>query len=183
MPKPSTYHSLPDKDREWLEYRQAQNGWSDIDGAAEELKQRGHEIPRSTVGDINKYLKNRAAAIKARQEGTTALLNALGENAHDIGLANVALLHDMSQEIISKLNMQDIDLTELSPEKRLATFFKLAGVQMESSIAAKNLQSARVELESRVNNLADEVEALAKKGGISDETVRELKQRVLKLNG
>ncbi len=183
MPKPNTFDSLPEPVKEWLTQRQAGNAWSDIDGLTAALKERGHDIPRSTVGDINKYLKDRAASIKARQEGTTALLTALGDKAHDIGLSNIAMLHDHSQEILAKLRISEIDLDKLTPDQRLKVFFKLAGVQMEASVAAKNLQSARTELENRIKATADAVESIARKvGGISDDTINAIKKRILKLN-
>jgi hypothetical protein len=181
MPAPSDFSQLPEDVRDWFHQRQAQNGFADLDGALAELARRGYEISRSALGRTNRFLKERTAAILLRTESTSALLTALGDKAHDIGLANVALLNDLSTEIIEKLNISGLDLAGLEPEDKLKIFLKLPTLSRDLAQSAVSHERAKAEATSRVAAVADEVASMARRGGVSDADVEAIRRKVLGL--
>jgi hypothetical protein len=181
MPAPSEFSRLPQEVREWFQQRQASNGFADIDGAVSELRERGYEISRSALGRSNLFLKQRTAAILERTESTTALLNALGDKAHDIGLANVAMLNDLSTEILEKLDISNLDLDGLEPGDKLKIFLKIPAMSRDLAQSAINHEKAKAEAGGRVRAVADEVASMAKRGGVSDEDVETIRRKVLGL--
>lgn len=179
MAKRNRFQQLPPEDRAFVERRQFDKGFGDIDGLQDDLKQRGHDIPRSTCGEINKFLKEKTAQLQQKTSDMTALVNAMGDKAHNLGLANVALLQNESQEILGKLNLGQIDFNEIDDEQKLKIFYNLSKVNHDSARAAQTLQSAKIELEKRVKETAQAVEETVKKAGLSDETATFIRQKIL----
>ena len=177
--KRNRFQRLPPKDRAFVENRQFNNGYGDIDGLQQDLKERGHDIPRSTLGYINKYLKEQADEIRQKTQLTTSIINAVGENAHNLGLATSLLFQNEVQEMLSKLGLREIDYTALSEEARIKLFFNLSKTQLNTSESIQIQQKAKIELEKRVKETATVIEETVKDAGLTDEKAAFILEKVL----
>jgi hypothetical protein len=184
----SAFDKLPADVRAKLEQRQFENGFSDIDGLKEEVDQMGYGeqpgLSRSSLGYINAQLKRSAERIRAKQQAMSAVLEALGPHAQDIGLVNAALFHDAIQDTLSQLDMHALDLSDLEATERLAVFIKLAKAQLDVSKSVQPLkQERRQDLSDFEKQKAEAVEAAVsmaqKANGLSDETAQAIRDKVL----
>lgn len=170
---------LPPEVRAQVEQRQEENGYSDIDGLRAELAERGYDGPgfsRSNLGYVNEYLKAQADDLKRKKSDIQIILDS---GIQDIGLVNAVLFHNAIQDILSQLNIADIDLSELHPMDRMALFLKLSRAQLD---VAKSIPSLKQE--RRLDQTAATVEATlaqvqAINPGVSDEMAEAIKVKLL----
>jgi hypothetical protein len=181
--KRNRFQRLPPKVRAFVENRQYNNGYGDIDGLQQDLKERGHEIPRSTLGYINKYLKEQAEEISQKTKLTTSIINAVGGDAHNLGLATSLVLQNETQEMIAKLDLRQINYEELSENARIALFLKLSKAHRDTAEAIQIQQKAKIEFENRVKEktkeAAQEVDKTVKEAGLSEAQADFIRKKIL----
>lgn len=191
---PKTFTSLSPEDRAYLEQRQADNGYRDVDAMQTEMGDRGYSgrgFSRSAWGDVNLYLRHAAERIQSKQQAMTAVLNALGANAGDIGLVNVALMHDAVQTFMEKLDFEAMDLDGIAEDPAAALKFLrlLSQIQLDSAKSVTPLKTEKrtdqkeidAAKKSAMQAMADEIQR--QHDGLSDGTVQDIMNKVLHSNG
>jgi hypothetical protein len=173
---------LKPENRAFLEKRQGQKLFTDVDGAAEELRARGEEVSRSAVGRMNQWLQEEAGEIKRDQAGFQAVLNALGEGIHDAGLVMTALLYRRAHRAMQEIDMDALDFESLSNEEKIKLLFiALPAAQEKIARSAIALEASKDKQEARAAraHLADEISQDAKQAGLSDESAELIRKKIL----
>lgn len=140
--------------------------------------QQAGELPsRAAVHRYGQKLEKRLSAIRASTEAAKIIQAQAGDNEDARSGALTALIQTELFEAI--LNLQELDDPNMDPGERvgmLSAAAKNIATLTRSSVALKQFQ-AKVRDATRA--AASEVEKTAKKAGLSDATVAEIKARIL----
>jgi ribosomal protein L18E len=136
------------------------------DEVAAWLNQRGYDISRSAVGRYGqKFFEFRQQALHFRDQAD-ALRGAPGEAL----TIDEVITQAIQQQIMAKLMDGTLDVTEAP--KLLGELARLQG-------AAINREKLKQDFMERAKTAAESVEKIAKTGGLSDDTVQEIRARIL----
>ncbi|MES2948638.1 MAG: DUF3486 family protein [Pseudomonadota bacterium] len=140
--------------------------------------QQAGELPsRAAVHRYGQKLERKLSAIRASTEAAKIIQAQTGDNEDARSGALTALIQTELFEAI--LNLQEADDPDMDPGERvgvLSAAAKNIATLTRSSVALKQFQ-AKVRDAARA--AASEVEKTVKKAGLSDETVAEIKARIL----
>ena len=165
MPKRSTVKGLPQAVKDWLDAALVENNFSGYRELEEELRARGFDISKSAV---HRYASTEAARI-------------ISENiSKDDSLKQgTAVLEMIQSEVMNIL----VGLEEVKDEKSQNARLKavsMLGKNISPVIkSAIELKKYHAELKAKAEAAASEVEKLVKKGGLSDDTADQIRQRIL----
>ena len=169
MPPRSKVHSLPSNLKEWLDNELMARGFSDYEQLAADLKARGAEVSRSSLQRYGSPFEKKLAQLKMAGDQARALVDAAPDEEDKLGAAVIR----MTQEKIFNLLMElDIKSDEVDVNK----LFKNAAEIGKASVSQKRFSS---EVRSRAEAAAANVEKIAKKGGLSAESVEQLRREIL----
>lgn len=183
MGRKSTISRLPADVKSYIEGKLAE-GRLTLDQLIEDLRtqfpdtaEAGDLPSRAAVHRYGQKLERRLGAIRASTEAAKIIQAQAGDNEDARSGALTALIQTELFEAI--LNLQEIDDPDMDPAERvgmLSTAAKNIATLTRSSVALKQFQ-AKVRDATRA--AASEVEKTAKKAGLSDATVAEIKARIL----
>jgi hypothetical protein len=169
----AAYAKLSPEGRAFIENRQGQTLFTDIDGATEALNEQGENVSRSSMGRINQYLQETAALLTVRNHGIDLVMSKLEGKMHDPGLVANAILVASIIDAQSKLNLDKIDYDALPDEQKIALGFDVfpkaldkVGKSTVNLEGSKDKESERIKKEALANELAK----AAIKSGISSDT-------------
>lgn len=169
MPPRSKVHSLPAELKEWLDNELMARGFSNYEQLAADLKARGADVSRSALQRYGSPFEKKLAQLKLAGEQARALVDAAPDEEDKLGAAVIR----MTQEKIFNLLMNlDIDPEEVDVNK----LFKNAAEIGKASVSQKRFSS---EVRARAEAAAANVEKIAKKGGLSAESVEQLRREIL----
>ena len=183
MGRKSTISRLPADVKSYIEGKLAE-GRLTLDQLIEDLRtqfpdtaEAGDLPSRAAVHRYGQKLERRLGAIRASTEAAKIIQAQAGDNEDARSGALTALIQTELFEAI--LNLQEIDDPDMDPAERvgmLSAAAKNIATLTRSSVALKQFQ-AKVRDATRA--AASEVEKTAKKAGLSDATVAEIKARIL----
>ena len=182
MPPRGKIATLPPELREWLHQTFVERAFGDIEGITEELnalmKEAGVAISigKSAVGAESLKVKRAQEAIRATTEAAKVIAESSADPSDTRSAAAMALVQSEVFELLLQIReSEDLD----NPVERLA-------VMNEAALGLSRMGRARVlqakwadELDQRAQAAADKVAKLAKKGGMSAETVAEIRASIL----
>lgn len=166
MPPRSKVSSLPKAVKAWLDKALAENNFSEYESLASELSAQGFAISKSALHRYGQDFESKLSALKVASEQAKAVVEAAPDEE---GAVNEALMR-LVQEHLFKLLMSDgnnMDLPKVA--KAVAELGK-------ASIAQKKWQA---EFREKAEAAAARVEKIAKKGGLNQETVNEIRREIL----
>lgn len=166
MPPRSKVSSLPKAVKAWLDKALAENNFSEYESLASELMAQGFAISKSALHRYGQDFESKLSALKVASEQAKAVVEAAPDEE---GAVNEALMR-LVQEHLFKLLMSDgnnMDLPKVA--KAVAELGK-------ASIAQKKWQA---EFREKAEAAAARVEKIAKKGGLNQETVNEIRREIL----
>lgn len=173
----STITALPDEVRQALEARLIAQGFTGYQALEDWLRSQGLEISKSAIHRHGQKIERRMSAIKASTEAAKMITEAAGDDQDARSEAVIALVQtEMFDSIIA---IQEADDEELSPADRLGMMSKAAkniATLARASIAQKQFKT---QVQARAAEAAEKVAKLAKKGGMSAQTVEEIKRSIL----
>lgn len=169
MPPRSAVSQLPAEDKEWLDQELIRRGFSGYVELAEALKARGYHISKSAVHSYGQEFETRVADVKFATEQAKAFVKAVPDDEGAITEALVRLV----QEKIFQLLMR---MRELGTDVPIEKLGKLIADLARAAVTQKRW-AAEVEREKKA--AAEEVKEVAKAGGLTDETVEAIYNRVL----
>lgn len=156
--------------REQLEQILIERGFSGYAELEAWCKEQGIDTSKSALQRFGKSFEDRINAIKISTEQARAVVAA---SPDDDNAMNDSLIRLVQEEMFSVL----IDMT---PEQRakinLGTFAKGVANLGRASVQQKKYAN---EVKKRTNDTAEAVSKVAKKGGLSDETVEAIKRQIL----
>ena len=169
MPPRSKVHALPPELKEWLDNELMARGFADYEQLAADLKARGADVSRSSLQRYGSPFEKKMAQLKLAGEQARALVDAAPDDEDKLGAAVIR----MTQEKIFNLLMElDINPEEVDVNK----LFKNAAEIGKASVSQKRFSS---EVRARAEAAAANVEKIAKKGGLSAESVEQLRREIL----
>ena len=166
MPPRSKVASLPKTVKAWLDKALAENSFSEYESLAAELSAQGFSISKSALHRYGQDFESKLSALKMASEQARAVVAAAPDEE---GAVNEALMR-LVQEHLFKILMADgksFDLPKVA--KAVAELGK-------ASIAQKKWQS---EYREKAEAAALRVEKIAKKGGLNQATIDELRREIL----
>ncbi|WP_027360252.1 DUF3486 family protein [Desulforegula conservatrix] len=169
MPKPSSIEILPQSVKEWLDTTLVENNFSGYQLLENELKERGYQISKSAIHRYGQNFEKRLAAVRLSTEQAKAIVDA---SPDDEGAVNDALMRLVQDKLFNVL----IDL-EVDPAK--VNFGSLARAVAELGRASVTQKKWASEVKKKAEEAAATVVQAARKGGLSDDTVDEIKRRIL----
>ncbi|AMO73836.1 DUF3486 family protein [Pseudomonas citronellolis] len=170
MPPRSKVASLPAKVKAWLDKALAENNFSDYEALSAELTARGFSISKSALHRYGQTFEDRLAALRQSSEQAKAVVTAAPD---DEGAVNEALMR-LVQDHLFKLLMASegkLDLPKVA--KAVAELGRASVVQLKW----------KAEFKERAEAAAAKVENIAKKGGLSADTVAEIRREILGVAG
>ncbi|WP_339429493.1 DUF3486 family protein [Pseudomonas taetrolens] len=166
MPPRSKVANLPKAVKAWLDKALAENSFSEYESLAAELSDQGFSISKSALHRYGQDFESKLSALKMASEQARAVVAAAPDEE---GAVNEALMR-LVQEHLFKLLMADgntFDLPKVA--KAVAELGK-------ASIAQKKWQT---EYREKAEAAASRVEKIAKKGGLNQATVDEIRREIL----
>ena len=166
MPPRSKVAGLPKTVKTWLDKALAENNFSDYEALASELSAQGFSISKSALHRYGQDFESKLSALKMASEQARAVVAAAPDEE---GAVNEALMR-LVQEHLFKLLMADdkpFDLAKVA--KAVAELGK-------ASIAQKKWQT---EYREKAEVAASRVEKIARKGGLNQATVEEIRREIL----
>jgi len=156
---------LPQEVREKVD-RLLVEGGSTYDDIRDFLAAEGYDISRSAIGRYGKDWLNTYQRLRIAEDKARTLVSEVGD-----GLA----LDEAASRLLMQQVLELLISTELTPKER-ASLMKSVAILQSSSVQREKLKK---ELRSKVEEVAEEVTQTARRGGMSDELIREMEERVL----
>lgn len=181
MARRSSIDGLPDDVRRWLERALAENNFSGYVALEDMLRERGYSISKSAIHRYGQKIERRFAAIKASTEAARFLTEGAADDQDARSEAVIALVQtEMFESII---NLQEATDEDIDPAERIGLLSSAAKNIAALARASVNQKKFRLEVQARAEAAAANVEKIAKKGGLSAESVEQLRREILGIAG
>lgn len=182
MPPRGKIAALPEEIRAWLHKALVERGFGDIVALTEELNALCKEggvavsVGKSAVGAESQRVRRAQEAIRA----TTEAAKLIAESSEDAGdtRSEAALALVQSEVFELMLQVREAGDTD-DPGARLKLMASVAKSVATLSRARVNQSKWRTEVDAKAKAVAERVAKLAKKGGASPDTIREIRERIL----
>lgn len=161
---------LPKPFKEWLDQALSENGFSDYELLAAELKARGFDISKSAIHRYGQEFEQRLQTLKMASEQAKAIVSA---SPDDEGAVSEALMRLVQEKLFQVMLDFKVD-----PDKPLniASAAKAVAELTRATVSQKKWQG---EVREKANAAADAVEAIAKRGGLSAEALDIIRKGIL----
>ena len=166
MPPRSKVLSLPAEVKEWLDQALIENNFSQYEALSAALAERGHSIGKSALHEYGQNFEDRLSALRTASEQAKAMVAAAPDNE---GAVNEALMRLVQEQIFNSLMAQDGKVDLAKTAKAVAELGR-------ASVVQKKWQA---EVRLKAESAAQAVEKIAKKGGLSADTVAEMRREIL----
>lgn len=168
MPPRSKVAALPAQVKTWLDQSLVESNFSGYESLSAELESRGYSIGKSALHRYGSEFEVKLASLKLASEQAKAVVQAAPD---DEGAVNEALMR-LVQEHLFKLLMATGD------DKKM-DLPKVAKAVAELGRASVVQAKWKTEVRARAEDAANQVEKIAKKGGLSAKTVEEIRREIL----
>lgn len=178
MARKSDIDRLPEEVRRYIEQRIAE-GRLTLDELIADLRTRWpEEAPsRSSVHRYGQKLERRLAAIKASTEAARLIRDHAGDDVDARSEALVAMVQsDLFESILQFQEANDADIPVAERIGLLSDAAKNIATLVRASFSLKKFQAEVVE---RARAAADQVAKLASKGGLSAQSIDEMRRAIL----
>lgn len=169
MPKRSKVDALPKALKEWLDAELVKRGFADYEQLAAELKKQGSEVSKSSLHRYGSRFEERMAQLKVSTEQARAVVAA---SPDDEGAMNEALIRLTQDKLFGVLVDLEVDPKSVNLNKLTRSIADLA----RSSISQKKWQA---EVQAKATAAAEAVASIARKGGLSEKSVKEIRAEIL----
>ncbi|WP_369951974.1 DUF3486 family protein [Ralstonia syzygii] len=181
MARRSSIDGLPDDVRRWLERALADSNFSGYQALEAMLREQGYQISKSAIHRYGQKIERRFAAIKASTEAARMLTEGAADDQDARSEAVIALVQ--TELFDSIVNLQEANDEELEPAERIGLLSNAAKNIATLARASVNQKRFRQEVQARAEAAAANVEKIAKKGGLSAESVDALRREILGIAG
>lgn len=177
MARRSSITGLPEEVRRWLERALVENNFSDYRALEDALRAKGYQISKSVIHRYGQKIERRFAAIKASTEAARMLTEGAADDQDARSEAVIALVQTELFESI--VNLQEATDEDLDPAERIGLLSSAAKNIATLARASVNQKRFRQEVQARAEAAAANVEKIARKGGLSAESVEQLRREIL----
>lgn len=172
MPERSLVAQLPPEVKEWLDKALIEGNFSGYESLSEALQQKGFSISKSSIHRYGKDFESNLAALKIATEQAKAIVESSPDEEGNMNEALIRLVQQKSFQILTRLEEDD--------GKALANIGHMVSALSKSSVAVKKYAS---EVKAKTIQAAEAVEKVAKKGGLTDAAVAEIRSKILGIAG
>jgi len=168
----SNIGKLPASVRTWLEKALIDRNFSGYAELEAMLREQGYQLSRSAIHREGQKLERRLSAIKASTEAARLI----SEAAADDQDARSEALHALVQTELfdTILNLQEASEADIDPKERVKLLSAAAKNIATLTRASVNLKRFQSEVRERLAAATVNVEKIARQGGLSDASVREM---------
>ena len=181
MARRSSIEGLPEEARRWLERALTENNFAGYQALEAMLRDKGYQISKSAIHRYGQKIERRFSAIKASTEAARLLTEGAADDQDARSEAVIALVQTELFESI--INLQEAGEEGLDPANRIGLLSKAAKNIATLARASVNQKKFRLEVQARAEAAAANVEKIAKKGGLSAESVEQLRRESLGIAG
>ena len=181
MARRNSVGQLPQPVREWLDKSLVEGNFSGYQLLEEALRDKGFAISKSAIHRYGQKLERRFAAIKASTDAARLLTEGAADDQDARSEAVIALVQTELFESI--VNLQEATDEDTDPAERIGLLSSAAKNIATLSRASVNQKKFRLEVQARAEAAAANVEKIAKKGGLSSESVEQLRREILGIAG
>lgn len=181
MARRSSVDGLPEEVRRWLQRALAESNFGGYKALEDVLREQGYLISKSAIHRYGQKIERRMAAIKASTEAARLLTEGAADDQDARSEAVIALVQTEMFESI--LSLQEAEDESVDPAARIGLLSKAAKNIATLARASVNQKKFRLEVQARAEAAAANVEKIAKKGGLSAESVEQLRREILGIAG
>lgn len=178
MARESAIDQLSPEHLELLKVRLEDSGFQDYQQLTNWLTELGYEISKSSVHRFGKKHEQKMQAVSL---STQAAIYMAERNPDDAGALSSTVITMMQSEFFNALvQLQSLDDDEdVKPMDRMAALSKISKGIAELSKASVNQKKHQIEVRDKATAAADKVEQIANKGGLTGDTVQEIRKAIL----
>lgn len=177
MARRNSVDQLPKAVRDWLNKSLVDGNFSGYQLLEEAMREKGFAISKSAIHRYGQKIERRFAAIKASTEAARMLTEGAADDQDARSEAVIALVQTELFESI--VNLQEATADDIDPAQRIALLSSAAKNIATLARASVNQKKFRLEVQARTEAAAANVEKIAKKGGLSAESVEQLRREIL----
>lgn len=167
MPSPSKIKTMPETDRKWLEAQLIAKHFSDYDGLAQALAERGYEISRAAVGRFGKEFKEHCEKIKRSTDMAVILSQQLGDDEAALG---DAAIRTMQSELYQAMTDYDWSrIQQMDPNELSLSVARL-------SRAGVNQKKWMSEVKEKMDAAKKLLKGVMNEGGVSEEALARIEE-------
>lgn len=182
MPPRSKIAQLPEEFRAWLHRALVERAFGDIIPLTQELNDKLKEagiavyVGKSAVGAESQKVQRAQEALRATIEAARIMNETAGNEGDKLGGATMSMVQGQIFELALQVReMQD----EVDPSAKIDLLNKVALASSRLSRASVNQDRWRAEVDKQIKAAADTATKLARAGGLSPKTVKEIRQSIL----
>lgn len=168
MPPRSKVEGLPSAVKAWLDKALVEEGFTGYETLERELGARGFTIGKSSLHRYGSEFERRLSALKLASEQARAVVEAVPDDQNNMSEALNRVVQEKAFTML--VNMEG------DPK---ASFAGLARIAVETAEATTGLKKYRSEVKRRTQAAAEEVTKAAKQGGLSAESVEEIRRKIM----
>ncbi len=178
MARESAVDQLSPEHLELLKVRLEDSGFQDYQQLTDWLTDLGYEISKSSVHRFGKKHEQKMQAVSL---STQAAIYMAERNPDDAGALSSTVITMMQSEFFNALvQLQTLDDDkDADPMVRMAMLSKISKGIAELSKASVNQKKHQIEVRDKAQAAADKVEQIANKGGLTGDTVQEIRRAIL----
>lgn len=181
MARESSIDQLNTDDKAWLDKRFMDKGFCGYEEIATILQERGYNVSKSSVHRYGQKVEQKLAAVQASTQAAMMIADAAPD---DSDMRSSAVLSLVQTELFNALvALQEADNKDADPADRIMLMAKAGKGIAEIAKASVNQKKWESEVKERVQAAAKAVEKIVKKGGMSKDTVDEVKKEILGIIG
>ncbi|WP_165664390.1 DUF3486 family protein [Metapseudomonas otitidis] len=166
MPPRSKVGALPAEVKAWLDQALVENNFSGYEALSAELAERGYSIGKSALHAYGQSFEDRLSRLRMASEQAKAVVTAAPDEE---GAVNEALMRLVQEHLFNLLMAENgkVDLPKVA---------KAVAELGRASVVQKKWQA---EVRERAETAAAKVEKIARKGGLTAETVDAIRREIL----
>jgi predicted phage tail protein len=176
MVKRSAVEMLPKEVKAWLDKALADGNFSGYALLEDTLKERGFNIGKSSIHRYGQKLESKLSAIKASTQAALAIAEAAPDDAD---LLNQSVMQMVQTEVFNSLVAMQEASAEENPALRLKMMTGAAKGIAELSRASINIKKHKIDVQAKAKTAAEAVGAKARKGGLTEDAIREIEEQIL----
>lgn len=179
MARQSAIDALAPEDRQWLDKQLTDRGFCGYEEVADLLAARGYSVGKSSVHRYGQKLERKLGAIQASTQAAMLIAEAAPDDADQRSNAVLSLIQT---EIFNALvDFQEATDGEepMTPADRLALLAKAGKGIADLSKASVNQKKWQLEVQEKARAVAEKVDKIVKKGGLSADTAAEIRKQIL----
>lgn len=159
---------LPKAVKAWLDAALIDGNFADYELLAGDLKAKGYDISKSSLHRYGSQFEAKLAAVKLATEQAEAIAKAVPDDENALGDALLRVIQEKTFSML--MNME---------EDPKIGFAKLASIAIDSGFSSTNIKDFRSKVKTKAREAAAEVTATVKQAGLSDDTVAQIKRKIL----